>query len=614
MAINNMKYVRIKAVLFFFSLLHCTVPLNDLMAKGLKQNQSADKISFKAKGYSRDETACFSGDSVTAFRFRSDFDSRIDGDSGWNALVNEAPTQTVDTPFRLRFEIESDTSTLRRQYSLQYRWNEGQWQYVEAHEFPYPSAATPPVSIVSCDAFFYGEAAGDLLSKSALPSASGAGISLAPTTPGWIPKYPHGETAEFEWALVVRRWADGPELVKDGDQFSVRMVDNKGLPLPGPQPEFTVNVPPRHLGGTFVETPARIGPFEDSLGHLYFIMEPTETDYCFMMLKSTDNGNSWFEVDPDNRPLANDLEGVGAVMSPEGIIHIVHQKGKDVYYHAFATADNPEYSDKWITDSYLIADTEKPPVQTAGIALRPDGSIVTVYGAGPRLQLRIREKSGTWLKPVSIDPGNPNGLTSPSLICRPDGFVDIAYKSTDGKGWCRQLLPDNTLTKPQEFADDLGTTENEAIAILPLVYLDDPGTTFAVFRQSDGYLYGSLRSQNNTWEKPSRISDRTVVTNAVDSDQPGADVVVYGDKIYIVFISQDNRDIYFSTLTDFQTVPASTRIVPDINGSWVRGQILMHQPESPCYGIIYDAGSKGGSGYNKYLCHPLIISGFGAVR
>ncbi|MFW5656373.1 MAG: exo-alpha-sialidase [Bacteroidota bacterium] len=609
-----MKYIRITAAFFIFSMFQCIVPLNDLMAKGLRQNQSADEASFKAKDYSWGEKECFSGDTVTAFRFRSDFDSRIDGNLGWSAPINEIPDQTVDTPFRLRFEIESDTSTLRRQYSLQYRWNDGQWCYVETHEFPYPSAATPPVSIVSCDAFFYGEAAGDLLAKSALPAASGAGISLAPTTPGWIPKYPHGETAEFEWALVVRRWADGPELVKDGDQFSIRMVDQKGLPLPGPQPEFIVKVPSKHLGGTFVETPSRIGPFEDSLGYLYFIMEPTETDPCFMMVKSIDHGKSWVEVDPENRPRANDLEGVGAVMSSEGIIHIVHQKSHDVYYHSFATADNQVYPDQWITDSYLIADTEKPPVQTADIALRPDGSIVTVYGAGPRLQLRIREKSGAWLKPVPLDPGNPNGLTSPSLICRPDGVVDIAYKSTDGKGWCRQLLPDNTFTKPQKFTDDLGTTENEAIAILPLVYLDAPGTTLAVFRQSDGYLYGSFRSKNNEWAKPFRISDRPVVTNAVDSDQPGADVVVYGDKIYIAFISQDDRDIYFSALTDFQTAPAATKIVPDINGSWVRGQILMHQPESPCYGIIYDAGSKGGSGYNKYLCQPLIISKHGAVR
>ena len=37
------------------------------------------------------------------------------------------------------------------------------------------------------------------------------------------------------------------------------------------------------------------------------------------------------------------------------------------------------------------------------------------------------------------------------------------------------------------------------------------------------------------------------------------------------------------------------------DGSWVRGNILYHQKSSPVYGIIYDAGSMGGSGYNRYI-------------
>ncbi|MFW5710086.1 MAG: hypothetical protein ACOCXW_01305 [Bacteroidota bacterium] len=550
-------------------------------------------------------TKCLPNDSVTAFRFRSDFNAKIDANTGWAAGINKVIKQSVDQPFRVRFEIESDSSIYRRQYSLQYKWNDGPWSYAEAHEFPYPSMETPPLSIVGCDAYFYGEEAGNLIPNSKLPANRGAGVSLAPTTPGWVPHPANGASAEWEWALVVRHWADGPSVIKDGDTFSIRMVDHKGLPLPGIKPEFKVSVPSYHLGGTFVETPARIGSFEDRLGHLYFIMEPTETNNCFMMLKSMDHGKSWIEVDPDNRPRANDLEGVGAVMSSEGIIHLVHQKSEEVYYHAFATADNGEFANQWITDSELITDKEKPPVQTADIALRPDGSIVVVYGVGTNLQARIREADGNWLKPFPLDATITIGLTSPSLICRTDGIVDIAYKSADGKGWIRQLLPDNTFTSPQIFADNLGTTEYESIAILPLVYLSDPGTTVIAFRRSDGYLYVCRRLSNNNWSEPFRISDRPVITNAVDSDQAGADIVSFEGKIYVSFISQDTREIYLSVITDFEKTPNATKVVSDIQGSWVRGQILMHQPDSPCYGIIYDAGSKGGSGFNRYISLPL---------
>ena len=90
------------------------------------------------------------GDRVSAYRIRSDFNVDLDEDLGWAAGVNQAPDQTVDTPFRIRFEVESSRMEGRRQYSLQYRWNYGPWRYMEAQHFPYPSAGSPPASVIGC--------------------------------------------------------------------------------------------------------------------------------------------------------------------------------------------------------------------------------------------------------------------------------------------------------------------------------------------------------------------------------------------------------------------------------------------------------------------------------
>ena len=289
-----------------------------------------------------------------------------------------------------------------------------------------------------------------------MPPNPGAGISLAPTTPGWYPEPETGASAEWEFALVVRRWSDGPQLVRDGDRFSLRIVDHMGRPLAGPVPEFSVNVPEGHLGGTFVETPARIGPYENNKGELYFIMEPTETDNIFMMVKSTDGGQSWFEADAENRPQISDLEGVGSVLSADGIIHIVHEISEAVYHHAFATSGHSEKKDRWILDSHLITSIDEPPTQTADITIRPDGSILTVFASGDMLQYSILESNGKWSKAAYLSHKHPAGFSNPSLVCLPDGSVDIAYKSMDGKGWHRQILPDNSLTPPQQFADNLG--------------------------------------------------------------------------------------------------------------------------------------------------------------
>ena len=576
---------------------------NYLIAKGLSRNprKPVDKKEEKS-----DLTGANSVDRVTAFRIRSDFNVEIDEDLGWAAVVNEAPPQTVDSPFRIRFEVEIKKNISDyRQYSLQYRWNGRPWTYMGAHEFPYPSAASPPASIVGCDSFFIGEEAEDLISVSNLPADPGAGVCLAPTSPRWAPESEREVSVEWEWAVVVRRWADGPKFIKDGDKFAFRMVDQVGRPLPGPVPEFTVNVPDRHLGGTFVETPARIGPYENSNGELYFIMEPTETDNVFMMVKSNDGGKSWSEVDSKNRPKAADLEGVGSVLSKDGIIHIVHQTSDAVFYHAFATSDHSEVSDRWIVDSKIIAEPEEPPTQVADITFRPDGSLVVIYGAGKRLQFRIREPNGSWISSSPLDPEKPGGLTNPSLVCRSDGVVDITYKNTEGEGWFRQLLTDNSLTLPKKFAENLGTEASERMAILPLVYLPESNTTVAIFRQSNGYLYQSRKTQNKQWTKPAQVSDRPIVTNAADSEQAGADAVAYGNHLYITFIDRDNCDIYLSILDDSQKTPVSTRIVSDIKGSWVRGLVLENQTDSPAYGLIYDAGSKGGSGFNWFISHPI---------
>jgi len=568
-----------------------SVILLAILLSGCKENTNKARVTIGS----------YSTDRVTAFRVRADYAMDLDEDSGWAAVLNEAPPQTVDKPFRIRFEVESDTSFYRRQYSLQYRRNNEPWTYMDAHEFPYPSEASPTLSIVSCKAFFLGEKADDLIAVSIKTANKGAGISLSPVTPGWIPEPKAGASAEWEFALVIRRWADGPQLVKDGDRFSIRMVDHLGRPLSGPIPEFSVKVPKGHLGGTFVETPARIGPYENTKGELYFIMEPTETDNVFMMVKSTDGGQSWFEVDADNRPQISDLEGLGSVMSKDGIIHIAHQISEGVYHHAFATSDHPDSKDRWVVDSRLISSHEEPPTQTADITLRPDGSLVAVFAAGDQLQYSILEPKGEWSKAKYLNHKSTAGFTNPSLLCLPNGTIEMAYKSLDGKGWHRQLLTDNSLTQPQQFASNLGTSEDEMMAILPLVYLTEKETTIAVYRQSDGYLYLSYKSSGNTYSEPLIVSDRTVVTNAVDSDQAGADVVAWQDKIIISFIAEEDRDIYLTTISDFNQLPETKLIVPNIDGSWVRGNILYHLQNAPVYGVIYDAGSKGGSGYNKYL-------------
>lgn len=540
-------------------------------------------------------------DNVTAFRFRADFNSEIDEDEGWASQENQATEIQVDTPFRLRFEVEA-MGLKRRQYSLQYKKNDNPWEYAEAHHFPYPSAKSPVLSIIDCEAYFYGEEADDLLKSSNLKNDHGAGVCLSPTSPGWIPSTSDGASAEFEWSLVVRNWADGAKRLINGDKFSLRMVNKNGNPLDGLTAEFTVKVPDYHIGGTFVETPTRIGPYENSNGDLYFIMEPTETGNVFMMIKSTDAGKTWFEVDATNRPKANDLEGVGSVISDDGIIHIVHETSDFVYYHSFSISG--ESADSWITTDEIIAEIEKPDVQTADIAIRQNGDLIVAFAEANTLKYSIKS-NGEWSKAKSLDEQNTVGMTNPNLLTLPDGTMEIAYKSYDGIAWNKQLTNDNKLSSTTQFADELGTEEHESMAILPLIHIEDKNITIVAYRKSSGYLFAKYKSSGGNWSRPISISDHSIVTNAVDSDQAGADIVEFGGKIYATYIGEETKEIYLSILEDFQSRAKITKLISKIDGSWIRGNILLNQNDSPIYGYIYDAGSLGGSGFNRFGKHLL---------
>ncbi len=89
-----------------------------------------------------------------------------------------------------------------------------------------------------------------------------------------------------------------------------------------------------------------------------------------------------------------------------------------------------------------------------------------------------------------------------------------------------------------------------------------------------------------------------MVRDAVDSQQPGADAVLDGKTVHVLFIEQSSRSI-FSTHDDGGWQPSKLR-VDKILGSWIRGNVYTRPEGVKVYGYIYDAGSDGGAGMNRF--------------
>ncbi len=454
-------------------------------------------------------------------------------------------------------------------------------------------ARTPRLSIVSCSAYANGAATTDLLTGSSARFQAGAGISSAERTPSSIGA---GSHAEFEWPLVIRRFADGAVTNEEGDTFELRMVDAGGAVVGGsPTPSIRLTIPPRHVGGTFVETPGRIGPWQARNGDLYFIMEPAETDNVFMMIKSTDNGVSWREIDGANRPETDDLESVDARQVGD-TIHIIHQVTNTTRYHAFRTSDHPAQPDTWGVRDELAA-TVPSVAQAATLAVRSDGSIVAFYVADT-IHSNIRSSAGTWGTDSVLDPGAAPKSAGPRAVLGANDVVHVAYYGMDGTIWYRRLLRDGTLTRRQQLASGLGITRAEYGAVLPLVFIPRTNTVVIIYRQTDGRLWERRVVNDGAVTPAVQVTDRVVIQDAVDSQQPAADAVLDGETLRLLFVEEMSRSI-FSTHDSGGWQPSILR-VDKILGSWIRGNVYTRQDGMKIYGYIYDAGSDGGAGMNRF--------------
>ena len=466
---------------------------------------------------------------------------------------------------------------------------------------------SPRASIMEARSFAHGDATTDVLPVSERPFAGGAGISFADRTP---PLSASAGQSEWEIPVVIRRFSDGARVNETGDRFAFRVVDDTGRVLPAASTAaVTLEVPARHLGGTFVETPMRIGPWQAQTGDLYFLMEPAETDNMLMAVKSADGGASWAEMDGDHRPATGDLEGFASMLVGDRI-HMLHQTSEHVFYHVFRTADHPEKPDTWAIRDERLASPPEPPTQVADLAVRSDGSVVAVYGGPEKIHTRTRTRSpdGVWSGEVVIDADRGPTLSGPTLALGADDVVHLAYTGGDGTAWYRRLQPDGTLTPRVQVASDLGTGSEDVGSVLPLVVRPESGAVSVIVRSADGHLRERRIGADGEMADPVRVSARRVAQNPVDSDQTGADAIAWGDSVHVLFIEADSGDLFHTWRQADSHWQEAERLVDDATVQWVRGAVV-ETADGPVYGYVYDAGSDGGSGMNRYGEVALLVPG-----
>jgi hypothetical protein len=199
---------------------------------------------------------------------------------------------------------------------------------------------------------------------------------------------------------------------------------------------------------------------------------------------------------------------------------------------------------------------------------------------------------------TTLDPEIGPNQAGPQTVLGANDTLHLAYYGTDGTIWYRRFLPDGTLTPREQLATGAGTSRAEYGAVLPLVFIPESNTVVIIYRLDSGNLW-ERRVVNHRRPTPAvQVTSRIVITDAVDSQQPGADAVRDGNTVHLLFIEKSSRSI-FSTHDKGGWQPPELQ-VGNITGSWLRGNIYTRSDGVRVYGYVYDAGSDGGAGMNRF--------------
>jgi hypothetical protein len=569
----------------------------------------------------------------SAFRIRSDDSQTINADAGWAADVNTDATIDCHHRFRLRIEVE-ETNSVNFTGTFDLRVSKNSGAYVDTGAYP-----SDPATALAGDTNVVWVTASGIVTDGSVTSnlLTGAGTSSRTFQAGEFSEDNattsisnlNNEHTEYEFSIVIPTFwmvTDGTvEQNVDGDTFDFRVYQTDGTALDTytNTPRITLNVPSGYIGGTYTETPDHHGPFVDGNNNLYWVQECEELFANIMMLKSTDNGATWAEIDGTNRPAQNDLESASIVQVGD-ILHIAHQPG-DIYYHRFHMSGNGATPDTWnITDEVITTGTTQID-QSCSIAVFSGGDICALYGNddGANERIRYKIRNGTWAGEQNLDATASTSFTGVTSVMGASNTLHVFYKD-DTNGDIYHNTMDNTgsLGTRQQVESDAGTGQDYRVSLIPPVYYDDGGVeviAIGFLDASDNLAYVRYL-RDETLQTRAAASDNTVLKNAPsgpNSRQPHAFLANDGSTVYIMYASLSDNDVYRDLNVDEGGWGTDTEEQDAVKCTFIRGTVLTHgggkvlayiwEDTEDMGTVNTDGGFTGGTKYSEIALGAAVL-------
>lgn len=360
--------------------------------------------------------------------------------------------------------------------------------------------------------------------------------------------------------------------------------------------------------GTYVESPNRIGPIANSRGDLYFINEVSEANPELQMLKSSDGGKTWKEVDAAHRPRGRDLESVDVHVSGSRLA-IAHQRsGGNVYFHLFRMSNNTSAPDTWQIDSEDVASSATDAEQTVGMAVFPNYSAAQFYGAkrgsGHRIAYRIRS-SGNWAwgseKILDDSVGESFGVTG-AMDTR--GNYHIIYSSASKNTlYYRTMSSTGSLSSPKVLTTRLASSSKDHYPIVPPVVFSPDGAESLMV----GWVNADLRVETAVIPvdggtiTTSIASDQPVARDYGTSRMPVAGLATDGSSAYLVYSDASSLDVFADKWSG--DWGGDVELLNGVTAHWIRATARTRpssQGGGNVLGFVWDMGSNGHAGDSRY--------------
>jgi len=355
---------------------------------------------------------------------------------------------------------------------------------------------------------------------------------------------------------------------------------------------------PGSIAGVEPESHAHNPPVIDGNGNLYRVVESDLASGNHpQMMRSTDGGSTWAEVDSANRPSAQDLEGLWTIQVGTQVIVVV-TRDDTVWFVPFNTSDAASSPDTWGAQEAVDSGLSSSGVeQYSSVVRRSNGEFVAFYsdtlsGSNNQIAYKVRSTGGAWGTKQAVTAAF--NATAPASVLGASDTTHLVYcDSTNDQLLWRTLTTGGTLSGSTRI-DSAGTATDNIPHANP-IYYDDAGSEVVAVAYADSTdILKLVRIVGGAAQTPETVSAAAITMDpgTVTNGGTVAHLAVDGTTIHAVWSDASTGDLkYRSRAADGTWSTETTLWASGPNAAYyVYNTILTYPSGAKVMAYTYDVG------------------------